>query len=310
MTTCELCKTNYRIIARETGDKFKGLRYVGAVALDLALFISLFVALYLFAGFIGDIALTGAIKSLLQNGPTVNGSCTLVYMRFLCSPIFQGRIWFWGFICFFFVLGVVGVIFACCYKDSGSANHSYGHDSYSNNTCWWVWCGPSYYNGYYYYSPYGYWGPGDLMCYWCLVNDMHYHHHSHAGCAGCAGCSGGDCTGCDTSGCSGNGDCGKEGFIIIIVIVIIIVAVFVIIGIVFGSIITFLIVNKVMKRHLTILEKQAFSKKYFVCNLDDPNEVQEADNCNDQFAEVIVSVNDESKQPLNKPPKGKEFDVY
>jgi len=312
MTACELCKTNYRIICREEGgDRCNTLRYVAAVALDLTLFFSVFVGLYMLAGFLGDLSFTKLLQNIL---PHTNGTaCQLKYMNFLCQEVFQGRIWFWGFIVFFFILGVVGSIFACCYRDdSGSMNHHYGHDSYSNNDCWWIWCGPSYYNGYYYYSPYGYWGPGDLMCWWCLMTDMHHHHHAAVGgCAGCGDCSCHDCGHCtDLSGCSSN-DCGKEAMMMIVVVVIIIVIIFVIVGVVFGSIITFLLVNKVMKRHLTILEKQAYSKKYIVCDLDNPSEVQEAENSEGNLSEVFVaSSTDESKQPLNKPPKGKDFDLY
>jgi len=280
------------------------------VTLDLTLFISLFIGAYLLSGYLGDLSLTNLVKSLLPK----NFNGTLNYMPFLAYSLWSGRIWFWGFIVFFFVLGIVGSICYCCFRDEGREN-DYGHEHYSHSSCWWIFCGPSYYNGYYYYSPYGYWGPGDLLCLWWLTSPHYGHQYGCLAC--CYGCD--NCAhGCNPSDCStGNSDCGKDGIGAIFIVVIIVVLIFVIIGVLVGSVLTFLLVNKIMKRHLTLLERQANTQKFVVCNLDDESEVNEAEyqeknGRTEQFAEVIVHKDDIHlvNEPLNKPPKGKVFDTY
>jgi len=267
----------------------------------------------LLSGYLGDLVLTGPIKSLLPKGY----NNTVLYLPFLgYKNIFSGRIWFWGFVVFFFVLGVVGSIFYCCFRNDAGSQNEYGRDQYNHSTCWWIFCGPSYYNGYYYYSPYGYWGPGDILCFYWLLTP-HYHYHQSAIC--CYG----DCTHCchgGIAGCSGGGgDCGKDGLGAFAIIIIIVVVVFVVIGVVVGSLLAFLIVNKILKRHLTLLERQASTQKYVVCNLDNQTEVVEAEQQEKngelaQFTEVFVQPHGDDanlvNEPLNKPPKGKGFDLY
>jgi len=303
LVACELCKSKYRLILQQnSSDCWRKFRYTAAVILDLTLFIAIFMGMYLFVGWIGDLSITPWLKNI----KVVNQS-----MPFLNFNLWSGRIWFWGFIVFFFILGIVGSIVYCCFKgDEGS--HSY-ESQYNHSSCWWIFCGPSYYNGYYYYSPYGYWGPGDILCwYWLLT--PHYHYHGvHTTCCDCGS---GSCAGCAGMGnsCSGN-DCSKDGLIALLVIVIIVVLIFVIIGVVIGSMITFLLVNKIMKRHLTLLERQSHTQKFIVCNLDNPEEVNEADAQERDgtlapFSEVLVINYPETQEPLNRPPKSKEFDLY
>jgi len=236
-------------------------------------------------------------------------------MPFLSGGLWTGRIWFWGFIVFFFILGVVGSVVYCCFRGDEGSDNNYGHEHYSNSSCWWIFCGPSYYNGYYYYSPYGYWGPGDILCfYWLMTPHWGFHHHTYT-CCDCHGCAG--CAGCTSlNDCSGGNDCGKDGLIALLVIVIIVVLVFVIIGVVVGSLIIFLLANKIMKRHLTLLERQAHTQKLIVCNLDDPAEVNEAeeqerDGLLIPFSELYSPPQEGSvTEPLSRPPKSKEFDLY
>lgn len=57
----------------------------------------------------------------------------------------------------------------------------------------------------------------------------------------------------------------------------IIVAIFVIIGVVFGSLLAFLVVNKITKRHLEILQRKSDAKKLVVANLDDRSQTDMAD---------------------------------
>jgi len=83
-------------------------------------------------------------------------------------------------------------------------------------------------------------------------------HHYHAATAAttsnnwdcnCNSCSGGNCGG-------GNNDVGSA-FIIIILIVVIIA---IICGIIFTVFVSFMIMNKIIKRHIHILQRQALTK--------------------------------------------------
>jgi len=258
------------------------------------------------------ISLTKFVANLL---PHKNG--TVAYLPFLGSSynLWQGRLWFWGFIVFFFILGIIGCCVFCCCRDEGH-DGDYGHDNYRRGDCWWVCCGPSYHQGYYYYSPYSYWSPTDIFLLWWIMTPHYgYGYHHHHAC--CYGCSSTDCSACGAglgSGCGSSQDCGKDGLMVIAVIVIVVVVIFVVIGVFFGSMIAFLLVNKVMKRHLQLLEKQASAKKFSVVNLDDPEQVrlseaQERDGQLTQFVEVTVH-DSELREPLNMTPKAKSFDLY
>jgi len=211
---------------------------------------------------------------------------------------------------FFFVLGVFGTIFYCCYRqtDQEAYQPSFaGRDYYEHSTCWWIFCGPSYYNGRYYYSPYGYWSPGDIFClYWLMTP------HYYGTCPDCTHC-------CAANSCHGgscnSSDYGKDGLIVIAVILIVIIVAFIVVGVIFGVILSFLIINKIMKRHLALLENQANTQKFVVVNLDNPAEVAEADRQEEngeltQLSEIFVQPSIDSSpvnEPLNYPPKSKEF---
>jgi len=60
------------------------------------------------------------------------------------------------------------------------------------------------------------------------------------------------------------------------VIFLIIVAIIVAIGIVVGAVLGFLIVSKIIKRHLVLLQRQADAKRLIVADLDDPHQVAQA----------------------------------
>lgn len=311
MIACELCKTKYRLFVTDNENEcLTKTRYVAAVVLDLTLMIVLFAGLYMLAGYLGDLSLTRWVSGLLPHGK--NG--TVAYLPFLAYPLFEGRIWFWGFVVFFFILGVVGSCVFCCCRDDGEESN-YGHNQYSRGDCWWVCCGPSYHNGYYYYSPYSYWSPTDVFFLWWIMSPHYGYHHHHAACC-TGGCGAHDCSACCGAGlgsCGSSQDCGKDGLMVLAVIVIIIVVIFIVIGVFFGSIIAFLLVNKIMKRHLQLLEKQANARKFTVVNLDDPQQVQlsehqEREGQLTQFVEVAV--HDELREPLNQTPKAKSFDLY
>eukprot|EP01126_Amoeba_proteus_P051112 TRINITY_DN6090_c0_g2_i2.p1 TRINITY_DN6090_c0_g2~~TRINITY_DN6090_c0_g2_i2.p1 ORF type:complete len:209 (-),score=35.78 TRINITY_DN6090_c0_g2_i2:187-813(-) len=173
-------------------------------------------------------------------------------MPFLMNNLFEGRIWFWGFVVFFFFLGIIACLLTCCCDRSRASNYDV-HDyrsQHHNTYCWWIWCGPSYYNGTIYYTPYGYWGnPGFCCC-------IGLHHHSFLG-----GGGGGVNTKCNC----GNS---KEGLIIVLIILLVIVAIFVVIGVIFGAVMSVLLILKIVRRHLHLLERADEVKKYILVDLD------------------------------------------
>jgi len=276
--------------------------------MDVFFFVALFAGLYLLSGWGGDAALNNLVKTIFCTPPTQNQpNYTDCAMPFIIEDLWEGRIWFYGFTVFFFFLGIIGCIFACCYKDDGQGG-DYGHSNYHRNDCWWVCCGPSYYGGYYYYSPYGFWGPGDLCCWMCFW-DMHFHSHHGMNLAGCAGCCNGGCAG------AGNncGDSGNQGPVILLIIVLIIIAIFILVGVIFGAILSFMVMGKIIKRHMSLLERRANARTYMVVDLNNPAQVEEADRQQregrfPQLQEVVVA---EPQLSVNAaPPKGKGFDNY
>jgi len=288
MTTCEVCQTQYKlIIIPESGCGicYRYTRYTLAVTMDLLFFFSIFAAVYIFCGWVGDKALTEFVRSLICV-PTTWDSCEDQPMEFLWQSSWRGSIWFWGFVVLFFFIGIVG----CCVCAFCKPESSYDGDrtSYGHSDCWWIWCGPSYYHGSY-YSPYGYWGPGDTLCLWCMLPHYHYAPSTYMG--SCHGCAGGGC-----SGLGGNQNCGKDAAMVLIIIVIIIVAIFVIIGVILGSIMLFLLVNKITKRHLTLLQRRAEAKQSMVADQDDPEEMSRVS----EGLFVGVTVNTEKDELLFK----------
>jgi len=267
---CEICKAKYLLICREESPScWNTTRYVAAVSLDLVFFFGILMGLYLLCGYVGDLSFTKTIVNALHCPGDTNATCGNVKLPFLTEPIWAGRIWFWGFILFFFILGCCACCVACCFRGIDESG-SYAQSNYSRGDCWWIWCGPSYYNGNYYYYPYGYWYPGDC-CYWCYYDSFYFHHHAGCACDGlCSeGCHGlNSCDGCDA------GD--SDSAAVLLVIFLIIVAIIVAIGIVVGAVLGFLIVSKIIKRHLVLLQRQADAKRLIVADLDDPHQVAQA----------------------------------
>jgi len=73
------------------------------------------------------------------------------------------------------------------------------------------------------------------------------------------------------------------------VIVAVIVLIVVVCGTVFATFVTFMIMNKIIKRHLYLLERQQTVEVEMVVDLDDPDQVSRASG----FKEGVVE-----KQPL------------
>jgi len=296
LTTCEICKTQYRITynLKNKNECLSKFRYMLAVTLDITFFIAIFVGLWIGLGYLGDMA---GLNNLMINIRQKYGLYDL--FRFtLESNIWTGRIWFWGFVCLFCILGIAGCIFYCCYREEGSSTSNTSSSSYYRRSdCYFICCGPTYYNGYYYGTPYGYWNSSDILCCWlCLsAHPHHFHHHNAAAC---------DCSGCGSSCGNCGGDCkncgGKEGLSILLVIGIVVVLILILCGIVFAVFMTFMIVNKIIKRHLHMLDRQQTVESEMVVDLDDPDQVSKAEDLktDPRYLSINTTLPTLEKQPL------------
>jgi hypothetical protein len=98
----------------------------------------------------------------------------------------------------------------------------------------------------------------------------------------CGSCDG-DCN-CGESGGGGGGEAG----LVIVVILLVILAIFVAIGIIFGSLVVFMLMNKVVRRQLAIMNRKDHTAYEVVADLDDPKQVGEA---RAQYEERLVEAN-------------------
>jgi len=148
-----------------------------------------------------------------------------------------------GILIVFFIIGLMGCLFyfLCREKRSSSVHHYHYHRGY----WYWWWCGPTYDNGYYYSSPYGYWNGGDWFCCVCISSNntpnCNCDAHSCDGCGNVPDCGGSSNDGCD----------------ILAIALLIVVLIFVAFGIVVSIVMGFMIFNKIIKRHLHILRKKS-----------------------------------------------------
>jgi len=206
-----------------------------------------------------------------------NSTTSCSSFQFTGRALFQGRIWFWGFVCLFFTLGIIGCFCFCFCREKGSSSPDSFDDYRHRGDCWWIWCGPTYYGGYYYTSPYGYWTGNDILCLWLMMdmNRHSYYHSTNTNCCDCNSCNG-NCGGCDLSGSNCGGD--KDGLSAIAVIIIVVVILVVVCGVIFGGIIAFLLVNKVLRRHLHFLQKKQEADTNMIVDLDNPQQLAQATN--------------------------------
>jgi len=297
VTTCEICKSKFKIVHNiKNRTCFNRTRYGLAVALDISFFIAVIVGLWIGFGYLGDLLFNFNIV------PCTTGICLL--FRFTSGPLWEGRIWFWGFIVLFFVMGIVGILVFCCYRKRGDDTSTDVRDSpgyYSRSDCYWICCGPTYYNGFYYGSPYGYWNSSDMLCcYLCMNSNMHYHHHAASGC-NCNGCT--ECNSPDLNGC--NSKDGPQAIVIILAIVVLIV---VLCGLIFAAFVSFMIMNKIIKRHLYLLERKEVVESEIVVDLDDPFQVaQSSKQAQEGFLPTeekqLLTVSEDDPYRNLKPPK-------
>jgi len=269
LSTCEICKSQFYVIRKkESGTCWRRTKFGFAVFLDITFFLCIFFALWLGFGYVGDLA----VNDLFGSEFPCNVTCNDYFQFTHLSSLWSGRIWFWGFIWFFFTLGCIGCFVFICLKCCGGEEDNSAQSSsdyYGRNDCYWICCGPSYYNGMY-YGPYSYWGYNDILCCYLCSGGLSP-HHSHSTVYGGNNCN---CQGCDCKG----GNCGGEGFLVMVAIVVII---FVVCGLIFGTILTFLVVNKIVKRHLYILERMHSVDHEMVADLDNPVQMSTAEQYTD-----------------------------
>jgi len=193
------------------------------------------------------------------------------------------RIWIFGPVIFFFLLGCVGSA-VCCFSNTGSSD-PVGYANARSNDCWWVLCGPTFYNGIWYGNPWMGCGYNDMLCCYlcCRTTAVSADVCSRASCNNCGGCSGGNMN------CNGGGG---NGMLVLLVIALIIVAIFAVIGVIFGAFLLFVLVNKVAKRQLELMDRRAKTVYEIVADLDDPKQVAEA------AASADLLYHDLESQPL------------
>jgi len=292
LTTCEICKSKFQIVYNIKDNKCKNrFFYCMAVTLDVLFFLAIVGGLWIGFGYLGDEVFNGILTDIFYcpnttpKPPTSTPTAPPTALPLGCSgwfhfahdhTVWSGRVWFWGFICLFFVLGIVGCFFFCCCREEGDSSiNTSSHDYHSRGDCYWICCGPTYYNGYYYGTPYGYWNSTDILCCWYCTslhtNAHHYHHHASSGCdCTFGGCSGGDCG--NFGGCKDSKD-GSQVFLIIFAVIVLIV---VVCGVAFAAFVSFMIMNKIIKRHLYLLEKQQVAESEMVVDLEDLSQVSKA----------------------------------
>jgi len=91
---------------------------------------------------------------------------------------------------------------------------------------------------------------------------------------------------------------------VLLVIVGIIVLIVVVCGVIFAAVVSFLIVNKILKRHLYLLEKRNKVEIEMVVDLDNPEQVAQAEV---QQQEQTITYHKEKEPLLEK--VGKSFEV-
>jgi len=265
MSKCEICLTDFEIekVENEAARCYAKFQFGVVVLLDVFFIVGIFVGLWIGFGFLGDMGINNALKHYCHfdklnvtypMNTTTPNLCNLFSFTG-ASNIWLGRVWFWGFVLLFFLLGIIGCFFFCCCREKNPPRSYESRSYYDRSSCYWWWCGPSYYNGYYYSSPYGYYGTNDILCcYLCCSTAPYHHHHTTGGNWSNCNCSSNDCS----DGCTGNCDkCDGDSGSVLVVILLIIVAIIVICGIVFTVFIALLIMNKIIKRHMHILERQS-----------------------------------------------------
>jgi hypothetical protein len=260
LTKCEHCGVDYKLIystkPNTCGDK---ARAGFIIALDFTLILAVIMGLWILCGY--------AVERLLDN-PVAWG-----YFKDL--PLWD-KIFLYGFITFFAILGILGLVCFCCSCGGEPREEPYEYQNSSRGDCYWACCGPMYVNGYYYPTPYSHWSSSDVLCCYICLNSTHGHSSAcDCTCRACVeGLSCGVCEGGHVR-CEGGGN-NNNGQTVLLVILIVILVVLVTIGIIFGSIVVFMLMNKVIRKQMSILDRKSQVGYVLVADLDDPDQVAQA----------------------------------
>jgi len=228
---CDVCKFGYQMETRNEISKTASVRFALLVTRDITAIILGVNLIILFLGFLCSLVdPEQQVLSILPNIHLVPSDWSSGAHKFLIIYEFGGLL-------FFFIMG----LFACCIGCNYLCQ-----DERSRNA-------PTYY---YYTYPYGNPYCGDYyFIYWgswsCNTNNASASNM-------CSGCNGN----CDCKDSSGG------GLGIIAIIILVIVAIIVLMGIIFGIVCLIIVSSKIVRRHVTILNKRKNAVINFVKDMD------------------------------------------
>jgi len=196
------------------------------------------------------------------------------------NPAFDIFVYGAAFDCF--IIGICAIIYGimrclgracnscCCVPVGSTATTYYTYNTYNYRStipAWWWW--------YVFLAPPRGYDPCCCCC--CCCNECccgGYHHHHHHGSVECRDC-GDCCAGCVS--CSGDTkDCGDAGSVLIVVLIVIVIII-IMIGFVVGVVLLTILTARIIRNHITILQKQKDAQELEVVDLshglakDDPS---------------------------------------
>jgi len=212
--------------------------------------------------------------------------------KVITNPVFDVFVWGAAFDCF--IIGLVGIGYGiakcigktcetcCCFPVDSHATTYYTYDNYSYHSvipAWWWW--------YVFLSPPRTVDPCccccclDCCCDCCRACDC---GRCDCDCGNCD-CGNCDCGNCDCGSCDcGNSkDCGDAGAILIVILIVIVIII-IMIGFVIGLVFLIILTARIIKNHMTVLQKQKDAQELEVIDLseglakDDPSVIVLGDN--------------------------------
>jgi hypothetical protein len=258
---CDQCLFDYKLIEKKEHDRScNKFKFAMMVTRDAFVVFLLLNAIIIGLGFFGEAIDSRYFIKIFPGGNFINQYLML-------------RVYAFGGIVFFAFAGLVGLILLCTVGFSGPSN-SYTADTYPYRSggIYFFYCGPS---------------PGP-MC------------DCGPACCSCTGCHGSGCHGsfCGGSSCSGGrGSSSNDisgGLVVIVVLILILVA----LGIIFGVILFTFIISKSIHRHAYIVRQKQAAKVFYVANLNDPMEREQAERNAASPADVAIVIPTQERSPL------------
>ncbi|ELR17039.1 zinc finger, C3HC4 type (RING finger) domain containing protein [Acanthamoeba castellanii str. Neff] len=227
---CDLCHADYQMDYRAEGASVcEGLKVASWITLDFTLFIL-------------AVNAAAALCSLLVWAVDRDRQRDRIFSEAMHVSVPPALVvdWLFGWLAFFFVLGVLGLCYAigrwCCGVSCDAGTCCYG---------------PS-------YSPY--YGHGDCYFYWCFVPDFSCHstaHHHSSDCGSCGSCGG--CGNCNMD-CKGDG----EALLIILAVVVILL---ILLGFFIGIGLAIMVGVKMVKRRMDVIHNKYKAGQWVVLDL-------------------------------------------